>query len=219
MTTHSRPWLATRPHSSSHLRKLWMAAPFAAVAVGWLMLRNPWISVALFHGSMLAALIWHRAAWKPSLLFRGGHLIWLFPIVMLVGMFAWWLFRRLERNVDLLEAALIDFGLQGPMVWLLAVYFCLCNPALEEGFWRGLHGTSSRMISFSDMAYGAFHTLIVLPFLTLTEAAVVAGFLVIMGNVWRQITIATGGQRIAVIWHALGDIAVIGVVAFVATTD
>lgn len=186
-----------------------MTAPFFAIGLGWLMLRNPWITTVLFHGSMAAALWINRKQWQAGKLNQGWRGTWLVAAILSTALFAWWLFRRQDRFVAELLNKGADYGLAGPGIMLLAVYFCLANPLLEEAFWRGLFNASKLHPVTSDLAYGGFHYLILCPFVQWKDAVLAVTGLVGIGYCWRLLSNRLGGQAVAVVWHALGDVTVI----------
>lgn len=193
-----------------------MTAPFAAMALGWLTIRSPWIATGLFHGSMAAALWTHRKEWHPSQLRRGFRWIWLLAAVLLTALFGWCLSLRGNHiRPGLLDHG-PDFGLAQPGLMPLVIYFCLLNPLLEEAFWRGLFSSNRLHPDLPDLAYGGFHFLIFLPFVPSFEALVAALSLALVGYGWRLTANRLGGLAIPILWHALGDIVLIFVLFRVA---
>lgn len=188
---------------------LWMLLPFAASVLGWMLWKNGWIAVLIFHGGMASALCVHRKHWHPENLWRGGSTkLFLFAVFSMVAFGFYVVFRLDDRGPELAHF----FGkrhLHGFGATLLAIYFCIANPVLEEAFWRGLYVSGHRRPTLSDLAYGSFHYFIVFDPRNPTEGVVCVLALVFMGWLWRQITYRTGGHRTAILWHGLGDVAVL----------
>lgn len=190
-------------------KELWMAAPYAAMAVGWLWLRHPWITVALFHGGMALALGTNRGQWSPRRLALGLHAGWLAIALLSTALFGWWLYHRQDRYCPALLEHGASFGLAGPEVIFLAIYFCLANPLLEEAFWRGLFSSRRAFSLLPDLAYGGFHYLIFCPFVAWQDALMAALALAAAGSGWRLISHRLGGLAIPILWHGFGDFIVI----------
>lgn len=192
--------------------KLWMAMPYVAFGIGLLVLKNAWVALAAFHGSMIAALLLHRNRWSPRALWKGGRLLYLPLIALSVLGFGAWLssFARQHTGYGAeLREMLAGVHLEGAALYGFAIYLCAVNPILEEAFWRGLFLSPHRRLALSDLAYGCFHFLVLLPFMYASYAATGALFLVAMGYLWRQIASRSQGLALPVAWHAMGDLAIV----------
>lgn len=210
----ARPYLdpAARAAWREGAVRLWMAAPYLAMGLGLLVVKNAWVALAAFHGSMIAALVLHRARWNPRALWKGGRLLHLPLIALSVLLFGAWLssFARQHAGYGAeLRELLAGVGLSGTGLTVFAVYLCLVNPLLEEAFWRGLFLSPHRRLALSDLAYGCFHFFVLLPFMYASYAAAGALFLAAMGYVWRQVARRSEGLALPVAWHALGDLAIV----------
>ncbi len=200
----------------TQVRKLWLLAPYFAVGLGLFVFKNAWVALLSFHACMITALVMHRAQWNFAKLWQGGRLLWLAGATLTVFGFGWWLSSlagQYEGYGGRLAGMMAAVGLHGVSLTAFAVYFCAVNPVLEEAFWRGLFGKQGRRPVLADLAYGCFHFLVLLPFTDAYYATVGAGMLVAMGYLWRQVANRSNGLALPVAWHALGDAAIVFVVA------
>lgn len=198
--------------------KLWLAGPYIPIGAGLLLFKNAWIAVLGFHGVILAALWIHRNKWNIATLWNGGGLAWL-PVIMVLtlafGIGLIWIAELFPGYDRYLRRVLRGLGVSGPWMAVLAIYTCMVNPVLEEAFWRGLFFEGHRRPAISDLAYGGIHVLVFLPFMSFHQALVGAVFLVGIGYLWRTIARRRGGLALPLAWHALGDVVVILVVAWI----
>lgn len=205
-----------RSEWDSHVRKLWMIAPYFSIGLGLLVFKNAWVSLLSFHACMITALVIHRKQWDFGKLWHGGRLLWLGGVTLSVLGFGMWLSHFLgqyEGYGGRLAGMMEGVGLHGISLTVFAIYFCAVNPVLEEAFWRGLFGNKQRRPILADLAYGCFHFFVLLPFTDAYYATVAAGVLVAMGYMWRQIANRSNGLALPVAWHALGDATIVIVVA------
>ncbi len=198
------------------LKKVWLLGPYVAVGAGLLVLKNAWITLIGFHGVMLAALWFHRREWNVKILWRGGRFLWL-PVILIsvlaLGYGLIQLAAAFPGYGQHLRRMLSGIGLAGTGMAAFAVYVCLVNPVVEEAFWRGLFFEENKRPVLSDVAYGGFHFLLFMPFMFVHYALIAAVSLVVMGYIWRRMAYHQKGLATPLVWHALGDSAVILAVA------
>ncbi len=192
--------------------RAWLAGPYIAIWVGLLILKNVWLAVFGFHAAMVLALWIHRTRWNAQYLWRGGSIRWL-PALLISCIACGWsivlLAAQYPGYAQHLAELFRNMSLPGnAMVWL-AIYFCIANPIIEEAFWRGLYFEPCRRPAISDFAYGGVHVLILYPFALPHHAWIFSIFLMGLGYFWRQLAIRYKGLALSIIWHALGDAAVL----------
>lgn len=202
----------TQVRITNSIFRLWLAGPYLAIWGGLLALRNVWVAVFAFHAVMITALCVHRRRWDIRSMWRGGSIGWL-PALIVSSVACGWSIVFLAAQYPgydrHLAELLRNMGLSGSATVLLAIYFCIFNPVIEEAFWRGLYCDPCRRLALSDFAYGGVHILILHPFMLPHQAWIAAAFLTLLGYLWRQLAIRRGGLALPIIWHTFGDAAVL----------
>ncbi|MDD4869409.1 MAG: CPBP family glutamic-type intramembrane protease [Kiritimatiellae bacterium] len=192
--------------------KIWLVGPYVAIGVGLLIVKNAWVTLFGFHGMMLAALWFHRRQWNIETLWRGGRLLWL-PVISLSVLALGYGLTQLAGCFpgygQHLRRMLSGIGLSGAGMAVFAIYICIMNPVIEEMFWRGLFFEEHKRPVLADLAYGGFHFLVFMPFMFVHHALIAAVSLVVMGYIWRRIACHQKGLTMPLVWHALGDTAII----------
>ncbi|MEO0447218.1 MAG: CPBP family glutamic-type intramembrane protease, partial [Verrucomicrobiota bacterium] len=105
----------------------------------------------------------------------------------------------------------------GPVGIGFCLYFLLLNPLFEELFWRGLMARPTRSLALEDVAFGTFHALILLPFLS---TPYILGFVLALSGiawVWRQIRFEKQGLAVPWMGHVLGDALFVALMASLMT--
>jgi hypothetical protein len=125
-----------------------------------------------------------------------------------VGIPIRWLWTWFGDHADLV-AALAGWGLTPSTFWPFALWLCLCNPWLEQRFWRGLLGSPSRHPQPTDAAFAGYHLLVVLPVVRWIWLPVVFLGLLTASWWWRQVIRLEGRYRGATIAHFLADASIL----------
>lgn len=184
--------------------------PFAVIALGLAVLEDAWLAFLLYHLAIIGVAVatgWHRrlpdlvAGWRLAagtggivLGGAGGGLLWLFWPQLGIG-------SDLARSLSAI-------GLSGAAWTGFVAYHVFVNPWLEELFWRGVLGRSDRGITLSDIAFGAYHLLVLMRFVSWPWLLPAVAVLSAAGWLWRQLTRASGGLLPAVLSHMAGDFCV-----------
>lgn len=179
----------------------YLICPFLAFGVGIHLFQSGWVALILYHLLITVALLLNRERWRPERLFKGFSLVWV--LVHLLGCVAAYLiFCQVavskEYTVDLKGVGRTGLG--------FVIYFLIVNPVLEEVFWRDFLASKSRMLSLGDVIFGAFHFLILQPFLPLNY---ILGFIVGLVGIaylWRQLRWRYQGLLIPWLAHLMGDL-------------
>ncbi|MEC5125652.1 CPBP family glutamic-type intramembrane protease [Verrucomicrobiales bacterium BCK34] len=186
-----------------------MAAPFAAMALGMLLLKSGWAALLLYHAVIVAALVVNRERVSLSALLKGFS-VWPFLLMLVIaaglyfGLSAYSVSRGFVG-----EKVSILAGSCGP---LFVVYLLLVNPPLEELFWRGLFASRSKFPSLGDFLFGCFHFPILLLFLSPVKLPVGILVIAIGGWGWRQMRNHHGGLLLPWVGHFLADLTLVAVV-------
>jgi hypothetical protein len=213
--------------TTTRLRCLAIALPYAAVLLGLYVLRNAWAAILLYHAGMLVLL---RLGGRTSLTGQGGLLKaarqgWSAPAAVVAGIVCaagsfllaplWGTISR--SHVDL-TGALTSLHLSGISWWLFAAYYVTVHPVLEEIFWRGYLSRAHRsaMVSevVSDVAFAGYHVLVLCLFIKLPWVLVSFGVLWLASWSWRRLTARYSGLGVAIASHAAADMSVIAVVEY-----
>lgn len=190
-------------------RYLWLIAPFLSLAAGIFLFRSGWLALIFYHALILFAL----GIYREQVRFRD----------LVVG-FSW---RPLVSMLVIacgLFAAITEFAISrdfvGPKVarlvgscdGLFCFYLLLVNPILEELFWRDLFASKSRRPTVCDFLFGAFHSSILVLFLSPSAVLVVVLAISSVGYGWRQLRWRYSGLILPWMGHVIADAMLIGVV-------
>ncbi len=198
-----------------YLRIAGIASPYLAVCFGLFVLKNGFVSVLMYHLTLLICSIEINKSKSLKLLASGFHrtlgplmclggllpaaiIVWLWPIAKLDAVEITGLFEMIHLP-------------KGPFM-IFALYACLVNPLLEESFWRGCFSNQSRKPNYVDLLFAGYHALILAA--VLKPAFVVAAFVALAGASWlfRNMYRLTGGLLIPLLAHLIADIAIFAAV-------
>ena len=207
--------------TTTRLRCLAIALPYAAVLLGFYVLRNAWAAILLYHAGMLILL---RLGGQGGFL-RAVRRGWSVPAAVVAGIVCatgsfllaplWGTLSR--EHVDL-TGALTDLHLSGLSWWLFAAYYVTVHPVLEEIFWRGYpsraHRSAMASAVVSDVAFAGYHVLVLCLFIKLPWVLVSFGVLWFASWSWRRLTARYSGLGVAIASHAAADMSVVAVVEF-----
>lgn len=179
-----------------------------------------WLAMLGFHGCMIAALIVHRRRIDWRRLFqpaRASTLLANFAAAaLLTTLLSWALFSYANHHDygAVLDRGLSAFSVPRNTRLLFAIQLCLLNPLLEELFWRGLFFSDRKRPAATDFCYAAFHFSALIPFMPAQQTIIATIGLVAVGYSLRQMARRNGGALvIPLLWHALGDLAVVITIA------
>ncbi|MDF1738685.1 MAG: CPBP family glutamic-type intramembrane protease [Verrucomicrobiales bacterium] len=189
--------------------RIWLAAPFAAMALGMLLLKSGWAALLLYHAVIIAALVVNRERASLSSLLKGFSMG---PLLLMLVIAAGLYFglTAYSASKDFVgEKVSVLAGSCGP---LFVVYLLLVNPPLEELFWRDLFAAKSKLPSFGDLLFGCFHFPILLLFLSPMKLPIGIAMIAIGGWGWRQMRNRYGGLLLPWAGHFLADLTLVAVV-------
>ena len=207
------------PKSAAH--PAWLLAPSLIVGFAMLSGQHGWLAMLGFHGCMIAALVIHRRRLDWRRLLRlpriPGLLANFTAAALLMALFSGVLFAYANLHGDygaVLDRGLTTFAVPENSRLLFAIQLCLLNPLLEELFWRGLFFSDRKRPAATDFCYAAFHFFALIPFMPAPQAIIATTGLAGVGYSLRQMARRHNGALIIpMLWHALGDIAVVVAIA------
>ncbi len=199
--------------------RFWLALPFLAFGVGVLLCRDAWAALLIYHALLLIPLIRFRDRWTFRAIGRGFHTGWFLAHLAAVGA-GFWLLVQIGAargfSGERLDALLAGTGLESGRRLGFALYFCLVNPVFEEVFWRQLFARPGAQFTIEDALFGAFHALILAPFLSPPFVAGGVVLLTLVAWFWRWLRFRLGGLALPVAGHCLGDAMFSAIVAVLA---
>lgn len=201
------------------MKRLAPILAYGAVAIGLFWAHSAWGALLGFHAAMLTALWLDRRNLPPfSLLVKSKHRRWLIVNLLigsLSGLVLYVLWPWLNIAPDL-STQLEALGLTRTTWPTFILYFTLVNPWIEEFFWRGYLGDSSKWPVLMDFIFAGYHGMLLIgrtgPF---TLALALSG-LVFAGWFWRQTLREDGGLLAAGLSHMLADLTILLAVYYAA---
>lgn len=186
------------------MRHIVLLLPCIAVLAGLYYLRSAWAVILLYHAVIVIYLFLTRHDRPRPELFRGWDT---FPGVGLIllcacsGPLLILLWPLIENVKGSLSSTLDAFGLHGISWWLFAAFFVSIHPVLEELFWRDALRTRNRGIDIADVAFAAYHVLVLIHFLKIPWVILVFVILVLVSWLWRRIAVRYNGLAIPLVSH------------------
>ena len=185
--------------------------PYLAVWAGLFFVKNAWFALIAFHAAILLALTVIRPVVPVNILFKSKSTKWvLFSVIFCstsgVGLYFLW--NVFDVAADL-PAQLLSLGLDSTTWFPFIAYFSLVNPFVEEYFWRGVLGSTTRTLYIGDAVFAGYHAMIlwgrVNPF-SIVFAVII---LVSAGWLWRQLFRKDHGLLAAVLGHMVADFSIL----------
>ena len=185
-------------------RNIVLVLPCIAVLIGMKYLRSAWAAILLYHAVILVCLFFTRrsrsrrgllAGWNAPV---GTGLIFLCALCGPLLVLLWPVIENVQGGM---APALETYGLHGASWWFFAVYYVTLHPILEESFWRGVMAPRSSKIDFVDVAFGAYHVIVLYYFLKLPWVFVVFVILILVSWLWRLVADRFEGLAVPVVSH------------------
>jgi hypothetical protein len=147
------------------MKRLAPVLAYGAVAIGLFWAHSAWGALLGFHAAMLFAL-WldHRSLPPLSLLVKSKYRRWIVVNLLigsLSGLALYVLWPWLNIAPDL-SAQLEALGLTRATWPAFILYFTLVNPWIEECFWRGYLGSSSKWPVDIDFIFAGYHGMLLI---------------------------------------------------------
>ena len=185
--------------------------PYLAVGLGLFWFHNAWIALLGFHFAIIISLLFARPHIPIKTLFESNNARWILLSILLCGSsgFSLYLFRNFFGIVSDLPTQTESFGLTRSTWLLFVTYFVLVNPFVEEYFWRGFLGNSTKSLYSSDFLYAGFHALVL--FGNVRTGPIIYSLIVLTlaGWFWRQIAREDKGLLAPVFGHMAADLTIL----------
>lgn len=197
------------------IKQLAPVIPYLAVVVGMYLLHSAWASILFYHAGMVMVLTATRS-WGTGRPVSGGH-AWLVLLGVAAAsatagiiIFVLWPIMKLPQLV--LAAELVKLGLQNAGWILFILYYFTVNPVLEELFWRGYLGSTSRLPTWNDAWFSGYHLLVIFLFVGWPWLILSFVILLTVAWFWRQLTDHYQSLWPPIASHAAADFGIIGAV-------
>lgn len=188
-----------------------LVTPYFVVFLGWNILQNAWYAMLGYHLLIVLFLVLNmssRYTWTN--LFGTWKPLWLLTTAAASagsGVVLYLIWPLLNTRLSL-QALTEAVGLSGSAWYLFVVYFCLVNTWLEELYWRGYLGNSSRGVHITDFAFAGYHCLVISAVTTWPWQLLTIGVLVVAAWWWRQAVRTCEGLAIPILAHGIADTSV-----------
>lgn len=201
------------------MRYQWLAAvpPYLAVWAGLFLFHSAWGALVGFHAAILLALFWLKPSlsfdivWKPT---SWRSVMTSISLCSLGGFSLYLLWDALGIAADL-SAKILALGLDDKLRFGFVVYFSLINPFMEEYFWRGALGSSSKSFYIGDLVYAGFHALILWDKAHILSIVLAISVLTFIGWFWRQVYRRDGSLLAPALGHMAADFSILFVVFYI----
>ena len=185
--------------------------PYLAVWAGLFFVKNAWFALIAFHAAILLALAAIRPVVPINILFKSKSAKWILFSVLFcstsgIGLYFLWDVFGVAAN---LPAQLQTLGLNSLSWFPFITYFSLVNPFLEEYFWRGVLGSSTKKLYVGDLIFAGYHTMILWGRVNSLSIVFAVIILVSAGWLWRQLSRKDHGLLAAVLGHMVADLSIL----------
>ena len=209
--------LSRPPIIADSKKRIWAPLmPYITISIGLLVFHNAWIAIIAYHLSMLVFLLISRRETSFGQLF-GRHNSRILVVTFVFGasggllLYLLWPFLAVPADIN---QYLHNIGLTtGSWPYFIA-YFILINPLIEECFWRGYLGGTSRNITLNDFLFSGYHLLVLTERINLTWLVAVFTILTLAAWFWRQSNTWNQGITASLVSHLAADTSVILTIYF-----
>lgn len=184
---------------------------YLAVGFGLFILHSAWGALLGFHLAIIISLWLAKPPLPVSFLFQRHSFKWILLSILLCGssgITLYFIWNSFGITSDI-AAQTESFGLNAHTWFPFMAYFTLINPFIEEYFWRGYLGSSTKSVHISDFLYAGFHGLILINQVQITFIIYSLLLLVIAGWFWRQIQRNDQGLLAPVLGHMAADFTIL----------
>lgn len=184
---------------------------YLAVGLGIFKFHSAWGALLGFHFAIVVSLFVARPRIPVKILFQNNNIKWIiFSVLMCASSgpalyFLWGSFgfaNDLSRQLDAL-------GLNSSNWVAFIAYFALVNPFIEEYFWRGYLGSTTKGLHLSDFLYSGFHALILMGKVRVEIIFFALTVLSLAGWFWRQLAHKNDGMLASVLGHMAADLTIL----------
>lgn len=194
-----------------------------AVALGLYVIRNGWITFALYHAGLISCIFLAGQRRIFEYIFSGWD--WIAGVISitccsLIGPLLWFLWPFISTEPENLSAQLAGLGLKG-LGWLTFIFiFVAVNPVMEEVFWRGFlesRGNCKEILPWIvNIIFAGYHLPILIFFIK--PMWLILTFIVICmgGWAWQWLSRKFDGLAVPLISHISADISIVIAVQIIA---
>jgi len=191
----------------------WIAPALAylAVGLGLFQFHSAWGALLGFHFAILVSLLIARPNISITVLFKSTNFKRILLSILLCGssgISLYFLWDKFGFAHDLPEQVKA-LGLNTSTWPVFIAYFALVNPFVEEYFWRGYFGNSTKSLYVYDFIYSGFHGLILIGKVGMGSMIYALAMLVAAGWFWRQIAREDHGLLAPVLGHMAADFTIL----------
>jgi len=198
-------------HPIEHTKWFAPILAYLAVGIGMFVFHSAWGALVGFHIAIIFSLLIARPNIPVSILLKSTNIKWIFLSILFCGssgIILYFLWNKFGTASDL-PSQIEVLGLSST-TWLpFIAYFTLVNPFVEEYFWRGYFGNSTKSLYIYDFIYSGFHGLILINKVGTDSMIFVLSMLVLAGWFWRQIAREDQGLLAPMIGHMAADFTII----------
>jgi membrane protease YdiL (CAAX protease family) len=137
--------------------------PYLAVAIGLFWIQNAFWALIGFHIAIILSLLLARSPIPIKILLKSKNIRWVVLNILFcssgISLYFLWSYFGVIKD---LRGQVETLGLTSSTWPVFITYFVLINPWIEEYFWRGYLGSSTRRLYPSDLLYAGFHGLILM---------------------------------------------------------
>ena len=187
------------------------ALVYIAVIIGLFAVRNALGALILFHVAIVASVLVTKSRVPINILVTSHDIKWILISVLLCGSTGFTLYSLWDKFgiASDLSKYVEEMGLtQSAWFWFIG-YFTLANPWIEEYFWRGFLGSTTKNIYLSDFLYAGFHGLILMNRAQANMIVYSLVLLILAGWFWRQIARLDQGLLAPVLGHMAADFSIL----------
>ena len=184
---------------------------YLTVGIGLFWIHHAFLALFGFHVAIIFSLILARSSLPVTIVFKSKKIRWVVLNILLCGSsgillyFLWSDFGAISDLAAQVESMGLTAATWPPFI----AYFTLVNPLIEEYFWRGYLGGSTRGLHISDFLYSGFHGLILLDKVRTGAILYSLIVLVLAGWFWRQLARADEGLLAPVLGHMAADFTIL----------
>jgi hypothetical protein len=185
--------------------------PYLAVAIGLFWIRHGFLALVGFHVAIVLAVWLGRSQVPLNILLKSKDIRWVLASTLLCGssgVSLYYLWPYLDFVSDL-SAQIERYRLTSATWPFFIAYFTLVNPLVEEYYWRGFLGSTTRNLYPSDFLYAGFHALILWGKVEPAWMFYCLAVLVLAGWFWRQLARVDGGLLAPVLGHMAADFTIL----------
>jgi ABC-type uncharacterized transport system permease subunit len=191
----------------------WIApiAAYLAVGLGLFQFHSAWGALLGFHFAIIFSLFVARPNIPVKILFQSNNINWIIFSILICGSSGTALYFLWENFgfANDLSVQVESLGLNASNWVTFIAYFALVNPFIEEYFWRGYLGSTTKGLYVSDFVYSGFHALILMGKVRLGMILLALTMLSLAGWIWRQVARENDSLLASVLGHMAADFTIL----------